>query len=359
MENNQKRSHAHPYGSTLIPHEFGTTTKMTLPPLVPGAPSIIPGTIGVAGNKITNTGPAEQPPSSIAQLVDGFIEQLVERAAEKVVEKVFERFELIKQAVDGNERWQKRMADQAKQYQERYANGFQPYSADLGNPETAPQIPPGPNGASYGATVLSPDYVRAMAPAALPSNEGMPPGAGEAHQRLQTALLALGPDHRIIFQRSAPAPLSFLIGRTYTDDGAMSHPGVEWTAYAAEFHSDRFPVKAVLGRYMVVVDGRELGVNHARIAEISAELRATFEQEDRLVAARHVELNRISILALHREITTIEALQLGKKAQDAFDQAIETLRGSQKRLGDEKRALEASQGLTIDEIVAKVAESLS
>lgn len=238
MENNQTKAYQTPYGSSVIPTNG---VKKGEPG---GQPSVIPGAIGVAGTKVSvpqSSTPKET--SSFGQLFDSFVEALVDRVSDRIVDRAVEKIE---------------------------AAGYKT------TVEVTASIPADVND----PMVLSSDYVSAMASKASLATLGdgpIPPAAAEAHAKLQQAIQALG-SSQVRWLRTAPQPPAFQIGgdgiaaRRFGGVDPDNMAGVEYTFYASEYNSERFPVTAAPGKYMVLVNGTRLGVDRERLAELDEQI---------------------------------------------------------------------------------------
>ncbi len=86
----QNKAIPHPYGSTVVPGFEMAGPKPSAVP-VPGVPSVIPGTIGVAGaaaTRVSGTPTPVKQPSKIAQKFDELLDAFADLVADRVMERL-------------------------------------------------------------------------------------------------------------------------------------------------------------------------------------------------------------------------------------------------------------------------------
>jgi hypothetical protein len=89
--NGPTKAHFHPYGSTVIPHNGAVAVEANTPKL-PGSPSLIPGSLGVAGapvlRDLSGTSSETKPTNAVTKALDDLFEAFADRVADKIIAKL-------------------------------------------------------------------------------------------------------------------------------------------------------------------------------------------------------------------------------------------------------------------------------
>ncbi len=262
----QNKGYSHPYGNTLIPGAPVVTAGPANGHGPPGTPSAIPGTIGVAGPKLTNAEivPPPAAPSSFGKLFDDFMERVVELVAERAAERIADLVLAKAPTIDIDDGDVREAALRAH-FEEPAASGG---PTSIGETARWAQAPLGRPG-----NVIPPDYPLV---AGIPIDPEIPAERVEAyskaHTELQAALEEL-PDVTMI--RRAPSPPAWSTGE---GDSYLN-----WSAYAAEYDNPRFPVPGIApGHFLLTVAGQQVRLGDGMTIETIVEMvrnRLAYDQD--------------------------------------------------------------------------------
>jgi len=213
VNNTENKAYPHPYGSTVIPTSNGLHGPTPNAPKLPGSPSPIPGSLGVAGapsfHVIGKT--IEPKPNKIAAALDALIDAIADTIADKVVAKL----------------------------------ATVPPTIEPG-PEYDPLYKPYNN-----ATV---DDLAAKLPDPEPTDQVAL--ANQMHTDLEQALRELD---NVKILRFAPAPIVFLVT---TKTGPVE--AMECTAYAQPY-GQGYTDGAKPNEYVLLCDGKRLSWERVRV----------------------------------------------------------------------------------------------